>query len=91
MPVLVGIGTSFLTGTGAPAATLGNPGDTYLDATPGVGEFWKKAGAAWVDTGTSLESVIGTISVGAWFATLPTTLPSTPGQPWNDGRTLAFS
>lgn len=27
----------------------------------------------------------------AWFATLPTTLPATPGQPWNNGGTLAFS
>jgi hypothetical protein len=25
----------------------------------------------------------------AWFATLPTTLPSTPNTWWNDGNTLA--
>lgn len=27
----------------------------------------------------------------AWFNSLPTTLPGTPGQPWNNGGTLVFS
>ena len=26
-----------------------------------------------------------------WFASLPTSLPSTPGVAWNNGRTLAVS
>ncbi len=27
----------------------------------------------------------------AWFNSLPTTLPSQPGQPWNNGQTVAIS
>lgn len=84
-------GASFLTGMGTPAAALGSNGDTYLDLSAGVGKFWKKAGAAWADTGTNLESVIGAVTVAAWFASLPKSAPATAGQPWNDGNTLAFS
>lgn len=27
----------------------------------------------------------------AWVATLPTTLPATPGQPWNNGGVISVS
>lgn len=31
------------------------------------------------------------VAFAAWFATLPTSLPGTPGQFWNNGNTLARS
>lgn len=38
-------GTKLITGTGAPANTLGNNGDTYLNAT--TGDLYVKAGGVW--------------------------------------------
>jgi hypothetical protein len=32
-----------------------------------------------------------TTFMATWFATLPTTLPVTAGQPWNNGGVLSFS
>jgi hypothetical protein len=36
-------------------------------------------------------NMISSDSMAVWFSTLPTTLPPTPGWPWNDGGVLAFS
>jgi hypothetical protein len=36
-------------------------------------------------------SVLTQGNFGAWFSSLPTTLPSTAGQPWNDGGVLSIS
>jgi len=30
-------------------------------------------------------------AMATWFAALPTTLPGTAGQPWNNGGVLSFS
>lgn len=32
-----------------------------------------------------------TLLLAVWFAGLPTTLPATEGQPWNNGNMLSFS
>ena len=34
---------------------------------------------------------ITTAAMVAWFVTLPTDIPSTPGQPWNNGGVLSVS
>ncbi len=56
--------------------------------------------AAAVAVGTGLTLTAGTLSVStsnfntsivAWWASLPTTIPSTSGQPWNNGGALSFS
>jgi hypothetical protein len=46
-------GTTILTGTGAPADTLGNDGDFYLDQSVSV-LYGPKTGGSWPTTGTSL-------------------------------------
>ena len=38
-----------------------------------------------------LDTTSFTVLMATWFATLPTTLPASPGQPWNNGGTLSFS
>jgi hypothetical protein len=43
------------------------------------------------DISAFVNSPISTASMIAWFAALPTTLPATAGQPWNNGGTLSFS
>jgi len=40
-------------------------------------------------TGISQPTFSGTMA--QWFASLPTTLPGTSGQPWNNGGMLSFS
>jgi hypothetical protein len=38
-------GTAFLSGSGVPAAGLGNNGDTYLDVS--TGDLYKKTAGVW--------------------------------------------
>lgn len=42
------------------------------------------------DLNAAFASVLNS-TFATWFATLPTTLPSTAGQPWNNGGTLSVS
>jgi len=47
----------FLVGTAAPAAGVGNTGDSYLNAS--TGEVFTKAAGGWTDTGTNLRGPQG--------------------------------
>lgn len=49
--------TSFLSGSGAPADTLGVNGDTYMDTA--TGSLYTKSGGTWSDTGDSLIGPTG--------------------------------
>jgi hypothetical protein len=51
-------GNTVLNGTGAPASSLGNDGDFYLDTQADV-LYGPKAGGAWPMTGTSLVGPAG--------------------------------
>jgi len=51
-------GSTILTGSGAPAANVGNPGDCYYD--PAGGRFWgTKTEAGWPATSVNLKGVPG--------------------------------
>ena len=77
------------TGGGGPTAykvSVAALAAATVPATSGLLAGSGAAGAAQAATNTQI-----TAAIIAWFASLPTTLPSTTGQPWNDGNTLAFS
>lgn len=41
--------------------------------------------------GVDIDTGGFTAFMAYWFSTLPTTLPATSGQPWNNGGMLSFS
>jgi hypothetical protein len=41
--------------------------------------------------GTGIAGATFSAAMATWFATLPTTLPSTANQPWNNGGSLSFT
>ncbi|MGC8750737.1 MAG: hypothetical protein ACP5P5_07825, partial [Hydrotalea sp.] len=50
-------GFSALSGSGTPANTLGNNGDTYIDNITGI--IYVKSGGAWISSGKSLMGATG--------------------------------
>ena len=75
----VGIGTS------SPAYALdvvGTVNATSLIATNPVGSVYG---------GTGISGATFSAAMNTWFKSLPTTLPSTLNQPWNNGGSLSFT
>lgn len=73
-------GTKILTGTGAPAASLGATGDYYFDKTDK--KLYVKGATAW-DAGTSLVG-----ATGATGATGAAGAPGAPGAPGANGTAI---
>lgn len=72
-------GTSFLAGQGMPAASLGAPGDSYLDLTGGG--VYLQTGLAWAATGGAVASLDAnrnlavpgnTVTIGSGAVTITT-------------------
>ncbi len=78
-------GSTVLNGTGAPASTVGNNGDFYLDTAADV-LYGPKAGGTWPATGTSLVGTPG--PAGATGPAGPQGLTGPQGPAGADGSTL---
>jgi hypothetical protein len=88
-------GASFLSGSGAPAAGLGQNGDSYVDTATGT--VYKKASGSWSSTGTSLKGPKGDKgdqgdagATGSAFltgTTAPTPADGKDGDSWVDVNT----
>ena len=91
-PVLSGIPTAPTAAAGGNAQQLATAGFVVAAlavAMPATAGLLAAAGAAGNTQAATAAQL--TAAMAAWFLTLPTTLPGTAGQPWNNGRTLAFS
>ncbi|GAB0119493.1 hypothetical protein [Acidisoma sp. 7E03] len=69
-------GVSAYIGAGAPAAALGNNGDSYIDAN--TGDIWAKSSDVWTNTGMTL---IGAASEDAAALAVPLLLKQVVRQP----------
>ena len=100
---IVQSGASYRTTTGAILSFLqiqGGPGVTTIrfDAAMGFTPTSNASGPVFVtgtlnptNGGTGIAAATFSAAMATWFATLPTTLPGTSGQPWNNGGMLSFS
>ena len=82
-------GHSFLSGSGAPANTLGSNMDTYLDADNG--DVYRKRNDIWEATGQNLRGADGVAGAAATISVGSTTtgLPGTDAEVTNSGTTSA--
>jgi hypothetical protein len=63
-------GNTILNGTGAPASSVGNPGDFYIDTAADVLYGPKSAATGWPAVGTALVGPAGAPGTGATVASL---------------------
>ena len=83
-------GEAFLSGSGAPTATLGDEGDTYMDTQ--TGEVYNRINGVWVDSGATLRGRDGAMGADGRSATVntgttTTGLPGTDAMVTNSGTT----
>lgn len=73
--------------------TLATLADVNVAPGPGIDGYsltFNNSTSKWIATLVG-SGTITSAAMSTWFATLPTTLPGTPGQPWNNGNNLSFS
>jgi len=68
---------------------FGTSGQALITAGSGAAPAWGTLGAS--GGGTGIAGATFSATMNTWFKSLPTTLPSTANQPWNNGGSLSFT